>query len=140
VGPWAGTPVDWHNQPPLGAPNVFGFYSPDHRTGSAGLIAPEQTLLEPSEFSRGFGWNWFWGEPDLKAAGCSIGGVIAAFEGSEEAFLQLMNDRYFKGYMSYPLRAKAREIFKLSEGQHLNDRGGFLMSVLLMSPEYRSMR
>jgi len=137
---WLGTPVDYYNQPPLGAPNVFGFYSPEHRASASGLLSPEQTLLEPSEFSRGFGWNWFWGEPDLKSAGCSIGGFIAAFEGSEEAFLQLMNDRYFKGYMSYPLRAKAREIFKLSEGQHLNDRGGFLMSVLLMSPEYRSMR
>ena len=137
---WLGHPVTWYNQAPLAARNVFGYYSPENRTPSTNLNSPEHTLLDADHYRRGFGDDLFSHRENLRAAKCSIDGFIAAFEGSEEAFIQLVNERFFKGYMSYELRAQAREIIRLTKGVNEYARGGYVLNALLMSPEYRSLR
>jgi hypothetical protein len=120
--------------------NVFGYYSPDNRAPSSGLNTPEHVLLDSDQLQRGFGDDPFSRRDDLRGARCNIDGFIAAFEGSDEAFIQLVNERFFKGYMSHALRLKAKELIGLSSKVNEYARGGYVLKALLMSPEYMGMR
>ena len=137
---WLGFPLTWYNQQPMSPRNVFGYYSPDSRAPASGLNSPEHVLLDSDQLQRGFSDDPFSQRDNLRGSQCQIDGFIAAFEGSDEAFIQLVSDRYFKGYMSHALRLKAKELIRLSSNVNEYARGGYVLKALLMSPEYMGMR
>ena len=90
---------------PLNAESVFNFYPPDHRAPGSNLLAPEQKSLLSSEFSSRLGRYSDWqDEQVLLAAGCDIEPFKQAIAKSDDALLDLLSERYFRGAMSGPVR------------------------------------
>jgi uncharacterized protein (DUF1800 family) len=90
---------------PLNAESVFNFYPPNHRAPGSNLLAPEQKSLLSSEFSSRLGRYGDWrDEQVLLAAGCDVEPFKRAIAKSDEALLDLISERYFRGAMSGTLR------------------------------------
>lgn len=90
---------------PLYAETVFGFYPPNHRAPGSNLLAPEQKTLLSSEFSSRLGRYWQWqDEQVLLASGCDIEPFKRAIAKSDDALLDLLSERYFRGAMSGTVR------------------------------------
>jgi hypothetical protein len=90
---------------PLYAESVFNFYPPNHRAPGSNLLAPEQKSLLSSEFSSRLGRYGDWqDEQVLLAAGCEVEPFKRAIAKSDEALLDLLSERYFRGAMSGAVR------------------------------------
>jgi hypothetical protein len=90
---------------PLNAESVFNFYPPNHRAPGSNLLAPEQKSLLSSEFSSRLGRYWEWqDERLLLAAGCDVEPFKRAIAKSDDALLDLLSERYFRGAMSGTVR------------------------------------
>ena len=91
--------VQSNTQRQFNAPSVFNFYPPNHRTQGSNVLAPEQKMLNSSEFSSRM--NFFSGrfqdETLLSDAGCDVATFKAAQAISDEKLIELMNDRFFRG-------------------------------------------
>ncbi len=96
----------WADQRPLQAESVFNFYPPNHRAPGSNLLAPEQKTLVSREFSRRLGrYNWAWqSESVLSAAGCDVESFKKAMAVSDDALLDALSDRYFRGAMPPTVR------------------------------------
>lgn len=89
------------NQRPFEAYSVFNFYPPNHRTQGTNVLAPEQKLLNSSEFGSRM-WNNNSGmesETTLVNAGCDVNAFKAATATSDEALVDLISQRFFRGAM-----------------------------------------
>jgi uncharacterized protein (DUF1800 family) len=131
-----GVQIMWSGQPPLSAPNVFSFYSPDHRAAKSNLISPEQTMMLSTEYSRRFGQNPFWNEKELRDAECNVDGYYAALNTSADSALNYIDSKFFKGSMSSDLRAIGLRLANLKSNENIQNRAGFLMFSLLSSSEF----
>lgn len=91
--------VQSNTQRQFNAPSVFNFYPPNHRTQGSNVLAPEQKMLNSSEFSSrmGFFSGRFRDETLLNDAGCDVATFKAAQAVSDEKLMELMNDRFFRG-------------------------------------------
>lgn len=96
----------WADQRPLQAESVFNFYPPNHRAPVSNLLAPEQKTLVSRELSRRLGrYNWAWeSEAVLTAAGCDAETFKKAIARSDDALLDLLSERYFRGAMPPTVR------------------------------------
>ncbi len=89
------------NQRPFEAYSVFNFYPPNHRTQGTNVLAPEQKLLNSNEFGSRM-WNNNSGmdsETMLVNAGCDVNAFKAATATSDEALVDLISQRFFRGAM-----------------------------------------
>lgn len=89
------------NQRPFEAYSVFNFYPPNHRTQGTNVLAPEQKLLNSNEFGARM-WNNNGGmdsETTLINAGCDVNAFKAATATSDEALVDLISQRFFRGAM-----------------------------------------
>lgn len=130
-------PLGTWTQPPFLAPNVFGYFPPNHRAPESLLLAPEQKLLNASEINRRLGnLTWHMEVPSkFRDAGCEIDLFAQTLERSEDAFLDLVGQRFFRGSMPAPLRAGAKNLLQ----NHLGGRDalgklGPVLQVLLSTP------
>lgn len=131
-------------QPPFMAPNVFGYTSPNHKTPESLVPSPEQKLLTTNEINRRLSALGWWQEREVqpyKDAGCDIQEFVTAAETSNEALLNLINVRFFRGAMSPTLRNGALNVMKVN----MNDnppwqKAGRTMQLLLSSPAYGVIR
>jgi uncharacterized protein (DUF1800 family) len=90
---------------PLYAESVFNFYPPNHRAPGSNLLAPEQKSLLSSEFSSRLGRYGEWRDEQLLlAAGCDVEPFKRAIAKSDDALLDLVSERYFRGAMSGTVR------------------------------------
>lgn len=90
---------------PLYAESVFNFYPPNHRAPGSNLLAPEQKTLLSSEFSSRLGRYGDWQDEQLLlAAGCEIAPFKQAIAKSDDALMDLLSERYFRGAMPGPVR------------------------------------
>lgn len=91
--------VQSQTQRQFNAPSVFNFYPPNHRTQGTNVLAPEQKMLNSSEFSSRMSFfnGRFQDETLLNDAGCDVATFKAAQAVSDEKLLELMNDRFFRG-------------------------------------------
>ena len=90
---------------PLNAESVFNFYPPNHRAPGSNLLAPEQKSLLSSEFSSRLGRYGEWRDEQLLlAAGCDVEPFKRAIAKSDDALLDLVSERYFRGAMSGTVR------------------------------------
>jgi len=91
----------WQNQQQnaLNAYSVFNFYPPNHRTQGTNVLAPEQKLLNSSEFASRM-WSNSGGmqsETTLNDAGCDVATFKAAAAQSDEKLVELISERFFRG-------------------------------------------
>jgi hypothetical protein len=93
----------WQNrqQRPLEAYSVFNFYPPNHRTQGTNVLAPEQKMLNSSEFNSRmyFSSGGMQSETLLIDAGCDVAAFKAAAATSDEALVELLSQRFFRGAM-----------------------------------------
>jgi uncharacterized protein (DUF1800 family) len=100
-------PVGPYTQWALSAPSVFNFYPPTHRVPGTLLLAPEQRMLDPSEFQRRFGslhWQMQNKTQRFLDAGCNLPVFTAALQRSDGELMNLMSERMFRGAMPPAMR------------------------------------
>mgnify|MGYP000502881719 CR=1 FL=1 len=98
--PWSPTQTAQSNtQRQFSAISVFNFYPPNHRTQGTNVLAPEQKMLNSTEFSSRASYftRIFRDENLLNDAGCDVSTFKAAKASSDEQLLDLMNERFFRG-------------------------------------------
>ena len=97
--PWNSTEVVVGNQQQFGAPSVFNFFPPNHRTQGTNVLAPEQKMLNSIEFANRMNYfsNRMSDENLLRDAGCDVDVFKTAQAVSDEKLVDLLNDRYFRG-------------------------------------------
>ena len=90
-----------YSQQPLNAFSVFSFYPPNHRAPGSKLLAPEQKMLNSTEFSRRMGdYNYTLSDArTLSDAGCDTATFEAAARKSYEHLAALLSERLFRGAM-----------------------------------------
>lgn len=90
-----------YSQQPFHAYSVFNFYPPNHRAPGSRLLAPEQKMLNSTEFSRRMGdyHNTFRENRLLIDAGCDTTVFEAAAQKSNEHLVALLGERFFRGAM-----------------------------------------
>lgn len=102
------------NQRPFEAYSVFNFFPPNHRTQGTNVLAPEQKLLNSSEFGSRM-WNSNNGmqsEATLTDAGCDVAAFKTATATSDEALVDLISQRFFRGAMPASLAKSLIEAHK----------------------------
>lgn len=94
------------------APNVFGYYSPNHTAPESLVPAPEQNLITTDEVRRRASDLTYRVEKktDFTQAGCEVDLFVNAAAISDEALVALINERFFKGAMPSPLRLAAKNL------------------------------
>jgi len=131
------------SQQPLSPQTVFGFYPPDHRAPVSLLLAPEQKLLDTGEFSGRFGAGWQLNSnlASLKAAGCHFDELVTALDTSNDSFLRLVSQKYFRGAMSPVIRSAGENLIRQFKGNGNSSElvvANTLM-FLLSSPSFGAM-
>lgn len=127
------------SQDPYAAPNVFGYFAPNHKAPESLTPAPEQKLLRADEIRRKAGaLSW-----DMQAisnftnAGCEIDLFVKAVEKSDEALIALISERFFKGAMPATLRLGAKNLLsKELASQDSVQKVAKLLEILISTPTY----
>lgn len=127
-------------QDPFHAPSVFGYTSPNHKAPESLIAAPEQKLVTTSEINRRLSaLNW-WEERQAqpyKDAGCDVQEFFTAAQTSDEALLNVINVRFFRGAMSPTLRNGALNVMKTNmNGNPPWQKASRTLQFLLTSPSY----
>ena len=126
-------------QNPYRAQSVFGFYAPNHKAPESLTPAPEQKLLNSSEFNNRAGnFNYQTGMLENFAnAGCELDLFIKAAEKSDDALINLINERFFKGAMPTTLRAGAKSLLANSLVSNTpTNKFSLILQLLVTSPTY----
>jgi uncharacterized protein (DUF1800 family) len=131
----------WQNrgQNPLGAYSVFGFFPPNHRTQGTNVLAPEQKLLNSTEFSNRM-WNaveYMRSEETLTDAGCDVSAFKSAAAVSDAKLVELIGERYFRGAMPASLANSLIELTKYTwEREKPMVLTGAMLDAASMSPAF----
>jgi uncharacterized protein (DUF1800 family) len=126
-------------QDPYVAPNVFGYFAPNHKAPESLTPAPEQKLLSASEVRRKIG-SLAWEMQvvsNFTNAGCEIDLFVKAVEKSDEALISLISERFFKGAMPATLRLGAKNLLsKELASESSVQKIAKLLEVLVSTPTY----
>jgi uncharacterized protein (DUF1800 family) len=97
--PWDLTQVVRGSQMIFSAKSVFNFFPPNHRTQGSNVLAPEQKMLNSSEFAHRMRYfrDVMAEEALLRDAGCDVDVFKAAQAVSDEKLVDLLNERFFRG-------------------------------------------
>jgi len=133
-----------YGQSPFDAPSVFGYTSPDHKAPESLITAPEQKLVTTTEVNRRLNALSWWEEKHVqsyKDAGCDVQEFFTAAQTSDEALLNLINVRFFRGAMSPTLRNGALNVMKTNmDGNPPWQKTSRTLQLLLTSPSYGVIR
>jgi len=127
------------DQAPLKAETVFNFYPPNHRAPGSNLLAPEQKTLNSREFSSRLGrYAYEWREAsNLASAGCDVETFTRAVAKSDDALLDLLSERFFRGAMPATVRQGLKEGLAGHSWQRSTATGtlGFMIQLAAMTPQ-----
>ena len=100
------------SQNPYSAPNVFGYFSPNHLAPESLVPAPEQKLITSDEVRRRASDITYRMDKttDFTNSGCEVDLFVKAAATSEDALIALISERFFKGAMPAPLRQGAKNL------------------------------
>jgi uncharacterized protein (DUF1800 family) len=126
-------------QDPYVAPNVFGYFAPNHKAPESLTPAPEQKLIGSDEVRRKVtSLSW-----EMKVisnftnAGCEIDLFVNAVEKSDEALSSLISERFFKGAMPATLRLGAKNLLSKELATETSvQKVAKLLEVLISTPTY----
>jgi uncharacterized protein (DUF1800 family) len=129
-----------YGQEPYIAPNVFGYTSPNHKAPESLIAAPEQKLLTTTEINRRlYALSW-WEEKNVQPytdAGCDVQDFLSAAQISDDALLNVINMRFFRGAMSPTLRNGALNVMKTNmKSDPPWKKTSRTLHLLLTSPSY----
>jgi uncharacterized protein (DUF1800 family) len=126
-------------QNPYNAPNVFGYFSPNHLAPESLVPAPEQKLITSDEVRRRASDISYRMEQttDFTKAGCEVDLFVKAAASSEDALIGLISERFFKGAMPAPLRQGAKNLLTNDLANQAPLRKFTeLMQILISTPTY----
>ena len=137
-----------HRQSPFAPNSVFGYYAPTDRAPGSNLLAPEQKLLNASEFVGRYGDpNWLLsGMNGAKVhidAGCNLAEFSNAMAQSSAAYVDLLSARYFRGAMPPSLRSTLDQLNAEARGSGNFDASNWSMVMLgfaLATPSFGVMK
>jgi hypothetical protein len=121
------------------APNVFGYFAPNHKAPESFTPAPEQKLLGSDEVRRRIGALSYEMEilSNFTNAGCEIDLFVKAVEKSDEALIALLSERFFKGAMPATLRLGAKNLLSNELAtQNPIQKFARLLEVLISTPTF----
>ena len=122
----------WQNrqQRPFEAYSVFNFYPPNHRTQGTNVLAPEQKMLNSSEFNNRmyFSSGGMQNETLLNDAGCDVAAFKAAAAISDEALVELLSQRFFRGAIPAVL---AKSLIEANKNYWQRDKALMLTASML---------
>ena len=121
------------------APNVFGYFAPNHKAPESLTPAPEQKLLRSDEVRRRIGAISYEMEMlnNFTNAGCEIDVFVKAVEKSDEALIALLSERFFKGAMPATLRLGAKNLLANElASQNSVQKFARLLEVLISTPTF----
>ena len=130
---------DVWTQNPYNAPNVFGYFSPNHLAPESLVPAPEQKLITSDEVRRRASNISYRVQPGaaITNGGCQLDLFIQAAATSEDALIALINERFFKGAMPAPLRQGAKNLLTQDLANQTPVRKFTdLMQILISTPTY----
>jgi uncharacterized protein (DUF1800 family) len=121
------------------APNVFGYFAPNHKAPESLTPAPEQKLLRSDEVRRRIGALNYEMEvlSNFTNAGCEIDLYVKAVEKSDEALIALLSERFFKGAMPATIRLGAKNLLANElASQNSVQKFARLLEVLISTPTF----
>ena len=121
------------------APNVFGYFAPNHKAPESLTPAPEQKLLRSDEVRRRIGAVSYEMEvlSNFTDAGCEIDLFVKAVEKSDEALIALISERFFKGAMPATFRLGAKNLLANELAtQNSVQKFGRLLEVMISTPTF----
>ena len=121
------------------APNVFGYFAPNHKAPESLTPAPEQKLLRSDEVRRRIGALNYEMEvlSNFTNAGCEIDLFVKAVEKSDEALIALLSERFFKGAMPATIRLGAKNLLANElASQNSVQKFARLLEVLISTPTF----
>ena len=121
------------------APNVFGYFAPNHKAPESLTPAPEQKLLRSDEVRRRIGALNYEMEvlSNFTNAGCEIDLFVKAVEKSDEALIALLSERFFKGAMPATIRLSAKNLLANElASQNSVQKFARLLEVLISTPTF----
>lgn len=130
----AGFPIAPHNNWALSAPSVFNFFPPTHRVPGTLLLAPEQRMLDPGEFSRRFSsihWSLRERTQAWTDAGCDLQAFTGALARSDAQLMTLLGERMFRGAMPPALRQGLLQAWSSDSWMRQQGNGLGLLGVYL---------
>ena len=119
------------------APNVFGYFAPNHKAPESLTPAPEQKLLRSDEVRRRISAVSYEMEvlSNFTNSGCEIDLFVKAVDKSDEALIALMSERFFKGAMPATLRLGAKNLLANELAtQNSVQKFARLLEVLISTP------
>jgi len=126
-------------QNPYQAPNVFGYFAPNHKAPESLTPAPEQKLIGADEVRRRVGalaWE-MQVVSNFTNAGCEIDLFAKAVEKSDEALISLISERFFKGAMPTTLRLGAKNLLANElASESAVQKVAKLLEILISTPTY----
>lgn len=135
------------NQRPFSPESVFSYYAPTDRAPGSNLLAPEQKLVNASEFIErlnlvnGARWDQLAQQRNLNAltkAGCGIDTLVSAYSTSPRAFNDWLSERFFRGAMPPTLRSNIEQLIQQPQWDTKDPADGTLrmFDYALTSPYY----
>ena len=121
------------------APNVFGYFAPNHKAPESLTPAPEQKLLRSDEVRRRIGALNYEMEvlSNFTNAGCEIDLFVKAVEKSDETLIALLSERFFKGAMPATIRLGAKNLLANElASQNSVQKFARLLEVLISTPTF----
>jgi len=134
-----GQVIKAYTQNPFVAPNVFGYFAPNHKAPESLTLAPEQKLIGADEVRRkvqSLSWE-MQVISNFNNAGCEIDLFVKAVEKSDEALIALISERFFKGAMPATLRLGAKNLLSKELSTEISvQKVAKLLEVLISTPTY----
>ncbi|MHA4867313.1 DUF1800 domain-containing protein [Duganella sp. PWIR1] len=129
-----------YQQMPYNASSVFSFYAPTDRAPGSNLLAPEQKLINADTLASRMGGFNFGSTTAAAAAGCKIDPFGQALAASPQSYVNLVNERFFRGAMAPTLRQNLIDLAPTIWGENNNMKAMNLLAYALSSPYYGVMR
>ncbi len=140
-------PLEWEpgnlaspSQIPLTADSVFSYYAATDRAPGSNLLAPEQRLLNASEFASRLGGLSIHNESRAADAGCDTAPYARALTTSPAAFADLVSERFFRGAMPVVLRQNLIDLAPVIWGDSNHAKAMSLLLYALASPYHGVIR
>ena len=125
-------------QSPFNPPTVFGFYPPNYTAPGSQIMAPELKLITSQELSYRYG-NFLGGDGSyqfMTSGGCKLDEFAAAYDSSKRDFLNLVDQRYFRGSMPPTLRKAGTVLLDQASDSSSQGRVMDVLKLLLISPAF----
>ncbi|MYM68416.1 DUF1800 family protein [Pseudoduganella sp. FT55W] len=129
-----------YQQTPYNPTSVFSFYAPTDRAPGSNLLAPEQKLINADTLSARMGGFNFGSTSAAAAAGCKVEPFGEALAASPLLYVNMVNERFFRGAMAPTLRQNLMDLAPTIWGENNNMKAMNLLAYALSSPYYGVMR